>query len=82
MHAINPKTGLGVTHNLLSVSIICEKAAVADALATAFLVMGKEKTIQFLDANNKYKVSLLFIEVDSNNEYESSTFGDFEQYEF
>ena len=81
-HAINPKTGLGVTHNLLSVSIICEKAAVADALATAFLVMGKEKTIQFLDANNKYKVSLLFIEVDSNNEYESSTFGDFEQYEF
>lgn len=80
-HAINPKTGLGVTHNLLSVSVICEKAAVADALATAFLVMGKEKTIKFLDTNNKYEVSLLFIEADSANEYKSSTYGDFEQYE-
>ena len=77
-HAINPKTGLGVTHNLLSVSVVCEKASVADALATAFLVMGKEKTIQLLDSNNLYNVSLLFIEADSLDNFTSSYYGDFE----
>lgn len=79
-HAINPKTGLGVTHNLLSVSVITEKAYVADALATAFLVMGKDKTTQFLDSANVHNVSLLFIEADSNDTYSSSYYGDFEEY--
>ena len=79
-HAINPKTGLGVTHNLLSVSVITEECAIADALATAFLVMGKEETIRFLDNNNQYKVSLLFIESKEDGTFESSFYGGFEEY--
>ena len=79
-HAINPKTGLGVTHNLLSVSVITEECAIADALATAFLVMGKEKTIELLDSNNQYNVSLLFIESNSDSTFESSFYGGFEEY--
>jgi FAD:protein FMN transferase len=78
-HAINPKSGVGVTHNLLSVSVVTEKASVADGLATAFLVMGKEKTIQLLDSNNRYNVSLLFIESDSNGNFMSSYYGGFEE---
>ncbi len=78
-HAINPKTGLGVTHNLLSVSVVCEKASVADGLATAFLVMGKEKTIRLLDSNNRYNVSLLFIESDSDGNFNSFYYGGFEK---
>lgn len=79
-HAINPKTGLGVTHSLLSVSVITEKSAIADGLATAFLVMGKEKTIQFLDNDNRYSVSVLFIESDTNGDYQSSFYSGFEDY--
>ncbi|RDB04081.1 FAD:protein FMN transferase [Runella aurantiaca] len=42
-HAIDPKTGNPITHNLLSISVIAEDCMTADAFATAFLVMGLEK---------------------------------------
>lgn len=41
-HAIDPKTGIPITHNLLSVSVIADDCMTADAFATAFLVMGLE----------------------------------------
>ncbi|MGJ8690060.1 MAG: FAD:protein FMN transferase [Gammaproteobacteria bacterium] len=41
-HEIDPVTGKPVTHNLASVYVITESAARADALATAFMVMGAE----------------------------------------
>lgn len=79
-HAINPKTGLGVSHNLLSVSVITDNCAIADGLATSFLVMGKEKTIAFLEKDNKYNAKLLFIESDSLDNYTTSYYGGFEDY--
>ncbi|MDX1489807.1 MAG: FAD:protein FMN transferase [Pseudohongiellaceae bacterium] len=42
-HEIDPKTGRPVTHNLAAVYVIDETAARADALATAFMVMGGER---------------------------------------
>ncbi len=45
-HAINPKTGYPITHNLLSVSVIADDCMTADAYATAFLVVGLEKAKQ------------------------------------
>lgn len=42
-HAIDPKTGFPITHNLLSISVIADDCMTADAYATAFLVMGLEK---------------------------------------
>ncbi|GAA4404223.1 FAD:protein FMN transferase [Nibrella viscosa] len=44
-HAIDPKTGYPITHNLLSVSVVADDCITADAYATAFLVMGLEKAI-------------------------------------
>lgn len=44
-HAIDPKTGYPITHNLLSVSVIADNCITADAYATAFLVMGLEKAM-------------------------------------
>ena len=41
-HTINPKTGYPVQHSLLSVSVMAESTAIADAYATAFMVMGLE----------------------------------------
>lgn len=42
-HMIDPKTGYPVHHSLLSVSVIANNCTDADALATAFMVMGLEK---------------------------------------
>ncbi len=41
-HEIDPATGRPVTHNLASVYVIADTAARADALATAFMVMGEQ----------------------------------------
>lgn len=54
-HTINPKTGKPVEHNLLSVSVIADECAEADALATAFMVMGYEKAIEFLETHTEYQ---------------------------
>ena len=50
-HTIDPQTGLPVTHNLISVTVISDKCIDADAYGTAFLVMGTEKTKTFLSEN-------------------------------
>ncbi len=42
-HTIDPATGYPIQHNLLSVSVIANNCTDADALATAFMVMGLEK---------------------------------------
>jgi len=48
-HTLNPETGYPSRNQLLSVSVIMDDCAGADAYATAFMVMGKEKTISFLE---------------------------------
>lgn len=44
-HTIDPKTGRPVTHNLLSVTVIAQDCASADAFATAFMVLGKDSAM-------------------------------------
>ncbi len=60
-HAINPFTGKGVTHQLLSVTVITSKCIDADALATAFLVMGEEKSKKWLNKNADLNIAVYFI---------------------
>ncbi len=50
-HTISPITGRPVRHNLLSVTVIADDAASADAYATAFMVIGVEKSLQLLKDN-------------------------------
>lgn len=42
-HTIDPATGRPVQHNILSATVLADDCATADAYATAFMVMGKEK---------------------------------------
>lgn len=44
-HEIDPFTGRPVTHNLAAVTVLADTATEADALATAFMVMGEEKSM-------------------------------------
>ncbi len=41
-HTVDPKTGHPVTHRLASVTVLAPRTARADALATAFLVLGPQ----------------------------------------
>lgn len=52
-HTINPETGRPVNHTLLSVSVIDEEAWRADALATAFMVMGLDSTLSFINKTSE-----------------------------
>lgn len=45
-HTLDPKTGKPVTHNLLSASVLAKNCTLADAFATACMVIGKEKALQ------------------------------------
>jgi FAD:protein FMN transferase len=48
-HTINPATGYPVEHSLLSVSVFAPDGMSADGYATAFMVMGLEKALAFVE---------------------------------
>jgi thiamine biosynthesis lipoprotein len=50
-HDIDPITGYPVHHTLLAVSVLAKNSMTADAFCCAFLVMGKEKALEFIKHN-------------------------------
>jgi len=50
-HTLSPKTGKPVRRKLLSATVIADECARADALATAFMVMGLEQAQQFISTH-------------------------------
>lgn len=50
-HIFDAKTGYPAKSDLISVAVICEDGATADALCTAFLVMGGQKAVAFCEEN-------------------------------
>ena len=63
-HTIDPKTGYPARHSLLSVTVIADDCASADAYATAFMVMGFERTITFQGEHPGMDVYLIFSQPD------------------
>lgn len=51
-HTIDPKSGYPVQHSLLSATILANDCMTADAYATACMVMGLEKSLEFCAENN------------------------------
>jgi len=51
-HTINPKTGRPVTHSLASNSVVANNAALADAIATCMMVLGKSDGLRLAEENN------------------------------
>lgn len=69
-HTIDPATGRPVTHSLLSVTVIAEDCATADAMATAFMVMGVEKAQTFIEKHPDMKLGAYFISSLAPGNYE------------
>jgi thiamine biosynthesis lipoprotein len=59
-HTIDPRTGYPVEHSMLSASVIADNCCLADAWATAFMVMGKEETMKFAAKNKFLDVYLIY----------------------
>jgi len=59
-HTIDPFTGYPVQHTLLSASVLAKDCMTADAFATAFMVMGPEKSKEFIRLNPGLEVFLIY----------------------
>lgn len=68
-HTINPKNGFPVIHSLLSATVIANTCAEADAYATAFMVMGLDSSILFLNSPEGKELDAYFIFSDENGEW-------------
>jgi len=59
-HHVDPRTGYTTKNTLLSISIIADECAMADGVATGCLVMGKEKTIDFLGLHPEFEAFMVY----------------------
>ncbi len=71
-HIINPFTGYPVKNNLLSTTVTASNCMTADAYATAFMVMGLDKSKQFLSENKDLNLEVFFI-YDENGAWKTYT---------
>ncbi len=60
VHTINPLTGLTEVSSVLSVSVLANNCATADAFATAFMAMPLEKTKQLVNNRPDIEAYILF----------------------
>lgn len=76
-HIINPVTGMPVK-NISSVTVAAKSATEADALSTAFSVMGLEKTKEFIQ--KRPDIAVMFVEKkgDESEIFKSALFSEFE----
>ncbi len=58
-HILDAKTGYSAKTDLLSATVICENGAVADALSTVCILMGKQKAIEIIEQTNGVEAILV-----------------------
>ena len=63
-HTIDPKTGYPVQHSLLSATVLAENCMDADAFATAFMVLGLEKSVEIARQMPEIKVYFIYADED------------------
>ena len=65
-HTINPFTGFPTQNRLLSVTVIHDNCMLADAYATAFMVMGVKKSKRFAKEHPEIEIYLVYAGKDSS----------------
>jgi FAD:protein FMN transferase len=59
-HTIDPATGYPVQHNLLSATVVADECMIADGFATAFMVLGLEKSREILKSRKDLDAYLIY----------------------
>ena len=77
-HTINPKSMRPVEHQLGSVTVLAKDCMTADALATACMVLGKEKSLELI--NSLTDVEAMFIERVKEGSYKDTYTENFEKF--
>lgn len=72
-HTIDPRTGYPARNQLLSATIIADSCSTADGIATACMVMGKDKTIEFLEFHQEFEAFLVYSDSSGNFKTWSTT---------
>ena len=67
-HTIDPRTGYPVQHSLLSATVLAKSSAVADAYATAFMVMGIERAKAVLERHPGLMAYFIYAKPDGTND--------------
>lgn len=65
-HSIDPKTGYPVRHNLLSVTVTAPDCMTADAFATAFMILGLEKSVKLVKKLEKIEAYFIYSDKDGS----------------
>lgn len=63
-HTIDPRTGYPVQHSLLSATVLAHSCAEADGYATAFMVLGIEKSKAVLDKHPELMAYFIYADKD------------------
>jgi thiamine biosynthesis lipoprotein len=79
-HTIDPTTGKPVQHSLLSATVIAETCGEADAYATAFMVLGVQKTLDFVERNPDLKLDVYLLYDDGSGSIQRAMSKGFENY--
>ena len=66
-HTIDPNTGYPVQHSILSSTVVAEDCMIADAYATAFMVLGLEKSKALLQKHKELKAYFIYSNNDGAN---------------
>ncbi len=77
-HTIDPRTGYPVQQSILSATVLANDCMTADAYATAFMVLGVEKSLEIAEKTKDLECFLIY--GDEKGEYESIYSKGFEKY--
>lgn len=67
-HEIDPHTGFPVEHNLLSATVVAPTCIQADAYATAFMIMGIEKSLKLCKTIHGMECYLIYSDNNGRNQ--------------
>lgn len=67
-HTIDPKTGYPVEHSMLSATVLAGDCTNADGFATAFMVLGIEKSIELSKKLRGFEVYFIYADSTGNNQ--------------
>jgi len=79
-HTLNPETGKPVTHSLLSATVIADKCSTADGYATAFMVMGVDKAMDFVRQHPEEKLEVYLLYADGKGDIQRVMSDGFSEY--